>query len=245
MSKPEITWYRFAVLSILIAIGFTLNAGTSKATGSQPAAGAFTDPDLINEARTLETYAIDLFKFDKKCAELKKRQSASPGEIDPLQRIADDLRGRLPGVQNALREIVRKLKAANQWADLDAKVLAKITDAKSQTRFRQESFKQTLELASSQLSNSASEINQPLVVLRRKLTGQTGSPVRELPLAFRAVRVAYEPAAAMFTVTFRCRLAHLRVGISGFVHGSATADATYNEDCQCGTPFDQANPCLD
>ena len=245
MSKTRIAWYRFAVISILVATGFTFSAHTSNATASDPALSTFTDTDLSNEARTLETYAIDLFKFDKKCAELKKRPSASIGEIDPLQRIADDLRGRVPVVQNALREIVRKLRAANQWDDLDAKVLAKITDAKSQTRFRQESFKQTLELAASQLGNSASEINQPLVVLRRKLTGQTGSPVRQEQLALRAARVAYEPAAAVFTVTFRCRLAHLRVGISGFVHGSATADATYNEDCQCGTPPDQTNPCLD
>ena len=245
MSKTRITWYRFTAISILVAMAFTLSAGTLKARDSHPAV-AFTDPDLSNEARTVETYAIDLFKFDKKCAELMKRPSASLVEIDPLQRIADDLRGRLPGVQNALREIVRKLKSANQWDDLDAKVLARITDAKSQTRFRQESFKQSLEQAAAQLSSGASEINEPLLVLRRKLTGQAGSPVLEQPLALRAVRVVYNPAAAtMFRVTFRCRLAHLRVGISGFVHGSATADATYNEDCQCGTPLDQANPCLD
>ena len=243
MNKTRITWYRFAVFSILVATGFTLSAGNSKATASHPSV-AVTDPDLSNESRILETYAIDLFKFDKKCAELKRRASASLGEIDPLQRIADDLRGRSSGVQNAVREIVRKLKAANQWDDLDAKVLAKITDAKSQARFRQESFKQSLEQAASQLSSSASEINEPLLVLRRKLTGQAASPILEQPLALRAVRVAYEPAT-MFRVTFRCRLAHLRVGISGFVHGSATADATYNEDCQCGTPLDQGNPCLD
>ena len=76
------------------------------------------DVDLRNEQQTISRYADDLIVYENQAAELGKRATLANTDFDPLQRKSDDLKGRLSGVQNAVREIVRKLKAANEWDDL-------------------------------------------------------------------------------------------------------------------------------
>src|SRR5262249_35095908 len=154
--------------------------------------------------------------------ELNKRPSFTHSEFDPLQREANELKRRLANVQNAVRETVTKLKAANQWNEFDAILLSKTTNTKAQAQFRKLSLRQTLEDASSQLTNDQSEISNPLDNLRSKLTASVYQDL-QYGNAFSTVhltKASYQPVAFKFTLA--CRLTNVRLGISGFIHGNPT-----------------------
>jgi hypothetical protein len=200
--------------------------------------GVVADADLSAEDRILESFVNDLNRFDKKGLELGKKASLTRLEFDSHQRDAEALRNRVSGVQNALREVIRKLKAAGQWDGIDQILLAKFNDSKFQDFVRRDSFKRTLEDASLNLSGAAGDIAKPLDSLRRKIQAQAsegGFESGSSSLASRAVRVAFQPEPVVFTSSLRCRAASLRLGVAVFVYGPTSqankAKDAYN--CTC------------
>jgi hypothetical protein len=221
--------------AVLIAAILFLT-GLQLATSARTVAGGVAEVDLSAESRSLDSFVNDLGKFDKKNSELSKKATLTRLEFDTHQRDAESLKGRLAGVQNALREAIRKLKAAGQWDNLDQFVLAKISDPRFQELVRRDGFKKTLEEAASQLSNDASEISKPLDLLRNKIRAQAPETVfepRHSELSSRAVGVAYHPASIMFTTTVRCRISYLRAGITGAFGGRPSDNSINAVNCFC------------
>lgn len=225
------------ILGAILALTFAHNLGTSTAV-SFPVTGGLNDPDLSSEDRTLEAYIQDLRKFQKKVAELGEKGSLTRSEFDPLQRTSDDLKRRLSVVQNAIRGAITKLKGTGNWNNLDTTLKARITDPKLQA-FHQTSFKERLEKAASELNNQASEISDPIEPLRKKIAvADLVSPAFEnasSPLALRVIPVAYEPDPVLTkTTSLGCRLANIRLGISGFIHKDGpTVAAQQAQTCAC------------
>ncbi|HEY7544357.1 MAG TPA: hypothetical protein VID27_05725, partial [Blastocatellia bacterium] len=210
-------------LAALCAI-VTLTLGSGAAfTGARAVNPTAPDlrSDLSGELRTLESFSDELFAFNKQCAVLGKKPSVLQTEIDPLQRKSVDLKGRLSGVQSAILEIIRKLKAANVWDDLDQKLLAATSDAKLRAFFQRSSFKSELEEAAAGLGSQANEISAPLDNLRRKLKAQTFSTDRSESI----VRVSYSPATpVMFLKSLGCRVGQLRVRLILRLGGVSTGE---------------------
>ena len=90
-------------------------------------------------------------------------------DLDEVQNRSDDLKRRLSEVQNAVREIVRKLKAANEsltiWIQTYSRALQRPA---TKSYFQQNSFKKLLEDASNGLTSYGSDISTPLDGLRRR-----------------------------------------------------------------------------
>jgi hypothetical protein len=239
MRKRRFNGWTLTAVCAALAMVAAWNIGTSNSLGSAtPAISG--DVDLDAEVRILDNFARDLTLFDKRVAELNKRSSLTHAEFDPLKRSADDLKGRSSELQNALREIIRKLKAANLWEGLDATVVARISDTKLQARFRQNSFKQALDEAASTFSSDARDIEGPLNPLRNKLQASTFESDRS-SFALRTVRVSYSPAAIVLGASFRCRFANLRAGIGGAFSshpGTNTAKQQNAIDCYCNLDGD-------
>jgi hypothetical protein len=105
-------------------------------------------------------------------------------------------------VQNAVREVVRKLKAAGEWDDLDTKLLAGTTDAAKRSFFQESSFKADLEYAATNLSSQKDEISLPLDNLRKRVALAT--PGSYSDGKFAIVPAAYRPSMANLSLS--CRL---------------------------------------
>lgn len=206
------------------------------------AAAAGNSIDLNSEIRTLDTFVTDLGKLDKKRVELGKKEALTRAEFAALQNSTDDLRRRLSTVNSTIQGIIRKLKAAGQWDNLDTTVLAKLDDAKFQGLFRRLGFKQILDNATASLASDADEISQPLEPLRNRVKAQAQDGVSNSALALRAVRVAYEPAPALSTTSFRCRVSLLRFGLSKAfgTSGNPSQGSKDAANCFC---FDDAASC--
>ena len=215
-----------AAIAALLAITLIQSVDTSRAVASPSLRHTFNDPDLGPEGRILDNYVDELSAFDKKTADLGKKASLTSAELSLTLSIADDLTRRSSSVQNALQEIIRKLKTAGRWEDLDARVLATITDSQIPPQFRSTSFKRELENGASNLNNDAKEIKQSVEILRNKVKADARQPLLIRELELHAVRVAYVnsgPSAS--SLPLRCRLAWVRFGISGFVYGKPSGNA--------------------
>jgi len=202
-------WRSLATITVVAAAMVLLQS-------AQPVIRAAA-PDLGSEIRVLDSYVDDLAAFDNKCALLEKKGSVIRTELDPIQGRADDLRRRVSAVESAIRSAITKLKAAGEWDRLDATILTRITDAKFQQFTRTEGFRRTLEDAGTGLSPDAGQINSRLDLLRSKIRARVQEPVSrpaEFAFATRATPVAYRAAPAMTAVTFRCRVAAVRMGLS-------------------------------
>ena len=222
---------RFIVLCSLAVTVFAQLGPTS--TAAAPKA------ELANEARTLDKFVDDLFKLDRKTGELSKRASLNQTEFDSLKGSADDLKRRLSEVQNALRGVITKLKAAGEWDDIDSKVEETISDASLRARFRQTSFKRELEELAESVANKAGEISDPVEVLRRKVSARSRDsafPSAGYALAWQAEPAAYHPEPAMFTTGLKCSLSKLRFGVSKLTYGAARAGAHEAYHCACNIP---------
>jgi hypothetical protein len=202
------------------------------------AAAVGTSVNLQSELRTLDTFVDDLGKLDKKRVELSKKDSLTRVEFTAVQNSSDELKRRLPAINSAFQEITRKLKAAGQWDNLDAAVLAKLDDPNFQSLARRLSFKQILENEASRLSRNADEIGQPLESLRNRVKAQLRDSVFEpgnSSMALRAVPVAYASSTALSADTFRCRVSLLRMGLSrAFGNTGAPSNRAVNAgNCFC------------
>lgn len=207
----------FAVVAIVG--GWSITASSAKSPAASP--GAAAEVDLSSEINVLNGYVRDLRAFDKKCGLLNKRSTFTAVDLEPLQRNADDLKGRVPSVQSALREAIRKLKAAGRWDGLD-EIVAGITSSPSKELLAQQSFKRFLEESASQLANDSREIPNPIEVLRKRLSAQlprSGSESGANEFAWRTVPATYLRTAepVVMNVTLRCRFALLRQGLTAAV----------------------------
>lgn len=228
-SRAKLTRRKFIVLSLAVTVfvqfGLTPTAAAAKA-------------EIANEARTLDKFVDDLFKLDRQTGELSKRASLNQTEFDALKGSADDLKRRLSEVQNALRGIITKLKAAGEWDDVDSKVAETIGDASLRARFRQTSFKRELEELAANVANQSGEISDPVEVLRRKVSARSRDsvfPSTAYALAWQAEPAAYHPEPAMFTSGLRCSLSKMRYGVVKLT-GVATARAHEAYHCACNIP---------
>ena len=202
MIKSGFSYVKLIALVAVLAIAFISSMRPSAAT-TRPV----PDVDLRNEQQTISRYADDLIVYENQAAELGKRATLVNTDFDPLQRKSDDLKGRLSGVQNAVREIVRKLKAANEWDDIDTRAAARIRDPRQKAFFQDSSFKQLLQ-ESENIGSQANEISSPLDTLRRKVTSRNygGAEVQ-------MVRAAFTQPAPFESGSIGCRIGRLGLKI--------------------------------
>jgi len=190
MIKSGFTYLKLAAVVVVLAITLIPSVHQSAATNQPPVATVAAGADLVNEQRVIARYFDDLVAYESECAKLGKRPVLEHIHINPVQAKSDDLKGRLSGVQNAVREIVKKLKAANEWENLNTTVAAGISDGTSNTFFKQTSFKQFLEESSNNLTSHRNEISEPLDKLRKRLTSRYSDGAD-----FQIVRAGYEAPA--------------------------------------------------
>ena len=160
---------RYSKLALVSAIAVFLlvqNARPSMVTAVSASV------DINAEVRTVDAFADGLGKLEKRRSELAGKVSVTTDEFVSLGRLADDLKGRVPAVQSALLEIVRKLKADGQWNALNETLLAKVQDAKVRSFFQRLGFKQTLEQSASRLLDNATDIHSPIEALRGKVKAE-------------------------------------------------------------------------
>ncbi len=228
--------FRHRKLTIIcVVLGLTLVSGGKGLVAANPPSGS-AGADIRSEIRVLDAYVTELGRFDRQCADLGKREFVTQIDIDAQQRIADDLRRRVSGIQNSLQTIVRKLKDSGEYDNLDQLILAKVTDGTSNTFFRRESFKKILESAVLQLSSDANQVSSPLEALRGKVRAQAHDSIFDTnnsPLALRAVRASYAASPAMFDLNLRCRVGWLRAGFSKAFTGHVSQGAQDTVNCHC------------
>lgn len=214
---------------------------TTLAPGSGMPVAATAEPpkaELVEDVRVLETFGDDLLQLDKRSGELSKKASLTRAEFESLQNSAEALKRRLSAVQNALRSIIRKLKAAGEWEDLDSRVAETITDGSLRARFRQTSFKRDLEELAENVANKGNEISDPVETFRRKVSAQSRNSAypSASALAWQAAPATYHPEPAIFTSGgLRCSLSKLRYGVVKLT-GVATARAHEAYHCACNIP---------
>ena len=228
---------RKAIVAIPIAALMIVQVVSTSVATTSPAP-ALADINLSSESLVLATFLEDLRSFDKQGADLGRKVSLTRTEFVAYERQGDDLKRRVSGVQNSLRQIIDKLKAAGQWDNLDQILLAKISEPGFQSFVRSEGLKKTLEDAASGRNINVNEIASPVDALRNKVQGQAPDSVFERgnsSLASRAVRVAYTPAPPMFAASLRCRFARVREAVSGATsgNGKASQGAFDAVDCFC------------
>lgn len=230
------TKLKVAVIAGLFAIAVVASLRSTAATNRPPASDAATPGvDTSNEERVIGKFHDDLFSYQIECHQANKRQVLRNADIDLLQRKSADLQNRLSEVQNAVREIITKFKAANEFDGLDAALLARVTDPRRRAFFQESSFKEDLEYAASNLSSHKGEISFPLDGLRKRVA-RTALYVESPTL----VMAAYHHPAPMLGVGLGCRVARIRAKLidkngGSFGNNAATCTAI-SCACQNKTP---------
>jgi chaperonin cofactor prefoldin len=235
MIKSGFSYLKWTAVVAVLAL--TVIAGVRPSTATkQPPATAVSGADLANEERALAKYFDDLVTYNHQTTQLSKKASFTLAEIDPLQRRSDDLKGRLSGLQNVIREIVVKLKKADEWSDLDASVV----DPNFRSFSQQISFKDLLEESSNSLTSHGNEISTPLDNLRKKLTSRYGDGA-----GVQFVRAAYVTPAPMKFISLGCTIGGIRWKLINKLGGVATDKTADQVSCACGnsTGIGTGTPC--
>ena len=246
MIKSGFSHLKLTAVVAILAMTLITSVRPSTATSQPPplatAASGADLVSLVNEERALGKYFDDLFAYHKQAAQLSAKAKLASADLDPLQRRSDDLKGRLSGLQNIIAEIVKKLKAAKEWDDLDTSIAAGITDGTSNTFFKQTSFKQLLEESSNNLTSHKNEISFPLDNLRKRLTSRTLSPYGD-GADLQIVRAAYVAPAPLKFGTLGCSIGRIRIGLILRLGGLPT-DATWDQfTCACTGFYNGDVPC--
>ena len=233
MKKARFNYWKLTAVVAVLAITIIAGVRPSTATKQPPMpAAAVPGADLANEERAVARYFDDLVTYDTQTAQLSAKAKLVSADLDPLQRQSDDLKGRLSGLQNTIREIVTKLKAANEWNDLDATTAARITDASKRSYFQELSFKLELEESSNGLGGHANEISTPLDNLRKKLASRYGDGAD-----VHIVRAAYEaprPPFAFYSV--KCSIGIIRIGLIERLGGTPGKQLLHDQFAACHAP---------
>ena len=219
--------FSFLKTTALIAV-FTMtlvpNLRTSAGSRLSPiVAGA----ELGNEQRIIARYINDLVAYDKETQALGKRARLVSNDLDEVQNRSEDLKRRLSEVQNAVREMVRKLKAANEFDDLDSKIIARITEPADKSYFQQNSFKKLLEDASNGLTSYGTDITTPFENLRKKLASGTASPAGD------SLNRAHHAPAPFGKNGLQCVLSNIQVGIVWRMGGTEEKAHQNTRICAC------------
>lgn len=224
---------KLMALSAIVATLLVQIVSTSVATTSPP---ALTDVDLSAEIRTLDTFLNDLVSYDRRGKELSRKPALTRAELVAYEQTATDLKRRLFGVQNALRQVITKFKAAGLYERLNETALERVTDPDLQAFARREDFKRLLEDAASNLSNETNQISAPVEALRSKVQAQMQDRLNdrgESDLARRAIRVAYTPTPAVLALNLMCRMAYLRAYVTKAFSRDLLPSERSNNAYQC------------
>ena len=216
---------RFGYVKLAIAIAVVTLALVSSIHSSKARVAPAPAADLNNEARVIGTYFDDLVQYDRQITEAGKKARLVSADLEPLERRSTDLKRRVTDIQNAVQEIVRKLKASGEWDNLDELIQAR-ADARLATQFRQNSFKQILEESSTQLTSGANELGVPIDRLRSKLSRTNSSEPQFLS-------ASYSPAGPMWKLSWGCRVTQLHQGVQIFVRGHQTSKLHEQYECAC------------
>jgi hypothetical protein len=208
MNKVRFGYVKLAAMVVVLVMAVVPSMRPSSAK-SQPGLPVVPDADLRNEERIIARYCDDLATYDKEVVEFGKRARFVNADLDPVLRKSEILKGRLSEVQSAVREVVRKLKAANEWDELNENFARKITYTDGRKTFlQQSSFKQLLEEFPN--GNYRRDIESPLEDLRKRLTSR-----HLTDQDFQIVRASYEaPAPAYYFEKLQCGLGKIRLKVS-------------------------------
>lgn len=224
MINSRFSYLKTTALVAVFAMTMVPNLRTSAV--SQPSLPVLT-ADLSSETRILAKYRDDLVAYNTQTQELGKRGRLVSSDLNDVQNRSEDLKRRLSEVQNAVREIVRKLKAANEFDDVDQTILARITDARDKSYFQQNSYKKLLEDASNNLTSFGNDITTPVDNLRRKLASGTASPATD-----SSVRAHHAPVP-FFRNGLQCMLSNIQVGIVWRMGGAEDKAHQNTRICAC------------
>ena len=226
--------FKFAMLTAICAVmAITMIQNVGVSAGAYAIARAIDGPNLASETQVVDSFAADLITYQKDCATLNRKASVLINEVEPLQRKSDALKRRLFDVQNAIRSVVTKLKAANKWNDLDADLLAHATDPRARALLAQGSSKEILESASLTLSSGASDISALVDNLRRKVAAHV-PPFTGNRAGFAVARVAYRtPDPAAFSFSLACTVAKVRFALIRRLGGQETSTTLDQHSCAC------------
>jgi hypothetical protein len=225
MIKTRFSYWKLIAVVSLVAITQIPAMRTSTAK-AQP---SVAEADLRNEHRLIGKYLEDLLTYDKETAELGKRARLAQADIEPVERKSQDLKTRLSGIQDAVREIVKKLKDTGEWADLDKNLVARITNTRDKSFFQQNSFKKFLENGSNELTSHENEVIAPLDSLRKKLTSRNSRPYGEAQI----VNAAYETPAPFFGAFGKCLMANIQLGLTWRLGGQESQKNQNQRLCYC------------
>jgi hypothetical protein len=169
----KVSYLKLSAVVAVLAMTLIPSLHTTTAS-SQPttAAAVPINANLTSEEQVIGKYFDDLVTYDKQAAEIGKKARLVTADLDDIERKSNDLKGRLSGVQSAFGQIIQKLKAADEWKDLDTSIAARITDTSQRSFFQEFSFKQVLEEGSTGLTSHKNEIGIPLENLRKRLTSR-------------------------------------------------------------------------
>jgi len=240
MTKTKFSYRNLIVLCVAVAIVAVWGVRMSTATSSSPApTNVLPDVNIASELSTLGSLGDDLAKFDKKRAQLGKKNSVSGTEFNLLKNDHDALKQRLSQVPNAIRSIINKLKAAGKWDTFDEDLLASSTDEKFKASVREfGGARKLFEDGASQLGGSAAgeEIIGSLDDVQKKVAGNRFFEWGSQESEFRLVAAAYSPVEPMLARTAGCILATINYGAHMIAHpftspGQLKGSAAYA--CKC------------
>ena len=246
MIKSGFNYWKLTALVVALAMSLVQGVGANR---THARAATFDNPNLSSEARTVDSFNDDLVSYDKKRVELSKKSSLTNEEFNSLERNGNDLKRRVLELKDATESIVRKLKAAGRWDNLDEEILAKLTDAKDRAFVRDNGgLRRILESAGTDLnSQSGDEIVAPLNRLRSKVAQSNEDRFeRRQDVPWRMVAASYEPPtysrpAPLVLRSLRCIGATIRYGVGIIIHGPSDAAGRVQVppgtreayDCQC------------
>lgn len=238
MKKAELNWRKSTALCAVLALTFIQSLSMTRATTSPPPLNtASTDAGFNSELRTLDSFYDDWLKLYQQHKVLSKKATVTSSEFNAFKSSSEGLKSRCSDFQQAIRDIINKLKEAGRWNGLDDEVLAKTTDQGLKSDLREAGgLKKLLEAAASQFCSQAEdEITNPIESLRQKLSAQ----VQDLffdqaaqDYRLRMVRVSYDPATPMVTKPVRCLGATIRVAVH-LVVATHSGPANSNRHCFC------------
>lgn len=202
-------------------------------SGSRRSAASTTSADDLNlraETQVVESFLNDFIAYNKECAQLSKKPRLLRTEIEGVERKSQDLKQRLPNLQNAARSIMNKLKATNKWDKLNAVILANASDPQLRSFFQNINSKAEIEAGAATIGNRGRDIDVPLENLRRKLALRSLSANENVLM----VPAAYAPAVPMGNVGLGCALGRIALSVIHAVPGAHTPKTVLDiVSCAC------------
>jgi len=239
MKRASFNYRNLIAVAVLLALTAVFGISALRTANSAPTSvdsppvnRAPVGVDLASEERLLGKYLDDLIVYERECRELGRRTRLVSADLDVATRRSNELKGRLSEVQGAFREVVRKLKAANQWDNLNATIAATIIDPNERREFEELNFKQLLDDGANSLTSHGDEISGPLDNLRRKVARLALPSSGDS--AFAIVPAAYHPATPpMFLISVKCLVAGAKRGIVGAMGNKSNPHSTDVWSCAC------------